>query len=34
MSILDDIQRNSPNIKNRSLILKAFGEELFEKSQT
>lgn len=34
MSILDDIQRNSPNIKNRSLILKAFGEELFEKSRT
>lgn len=34
MSIIEDIQRNSPNIKNRSLILKAFGEELFEKSRT
>jgi hypothetical protein len=34
MSIIDVIRKRSPNTRNISLILKAFGEELFEKSRT
>lgn len=33
MNIIDTIRKRSPNTRNIGLILKAFGEELFEKSR-